>query len=93
MGLKIMNNEDLKQRLRDMGTLSDSRTPKDALEYIEELEASNREYALETLSALSQAQEAYEAQVSLADELDRACQWVDYWSELWEKLLLRVSFG
>jgi len=85
MGLKIMNNEDLKKRLRDMGTLSDSRTPQDALKYIEELEASNREYALETLSALSQAQEAYEAQVSLADELDRACQWVDYWAELWER--------
>jgi len=80
-----MNNEDLKKRLRDMGTLSDSRTPQDALKYIEELEASNREYALETLSALSQAQEAYEAQVSLADELDRACQWVDYWAELWER--------
>jgi len=80
-----MNNEDLKQRLRDMGTLRDSRTPQDALKYIEELEANNTEYALEALSALSQAQEAYEAQVSLADELDRACQWVDYWAELWER--------
>jgi len=80
-----MNNEELKKRLRDMGTLSDSRTPQDVLEYIEELEANNTEYALEALSALSQAQEAYEAQVSLADELDRACQWVDYWAELWER--------
>ena len=31
-------NEELKQRLRDMSTLSDSRTPKDALKYIEALE-------------------------------------------------------
>ena len=42
MGLKAMS-EELKQRLRDMGTLSDSKTPKDALEYIEELEAEIKE--------------------------------------------------
>ena len=37
MGLKTMS-EELKQRLRDMGTLSDSKTPEDALKYIEQLE-------------------------------------------------------
>lgn len=53
--------EELKQRLRDMGTLSDSRTPQDALEYIEQLEYNNMQYALEIISSLGQAQEAYEA--------------------------------
>lgn len=42
MGLKTMS-EELKQRLRDMGTLSDSKTPKDAIEYIEALEAELKE--------------------------------------------------
>jgi len=80
-----MANEDLKQRLRDMGALSDSRTPQDALKYIEELEAYNTEYALEALSALSQAQEAYEAQVELEEQVQEAQQWTNYWAQLWER--------
>ena len=84
MGLKTMS-EELKQRLQDMGTLSDSKTPKDAIEYIEQLEDSNRKYALEIISALGQAQEAYEAQVELEEQLQEAQQWIDYWAELWER--------
>ena len=84
MGLKTMS-EELKQRLKDMGTLSDSKTPKDALEYIEQLEGSNRKYALEIISALGQAQDAYEAQVKLGEQLQEAQQWADYWAELWKR--------
>jgi len=80
-----MANEDLKQRLRDMGTLSDPRTPQDALDYIEELEANNTEYALEALSALGQAQEAYDAQIGLQEELQEAQKCINYWVELWER--------
>jgi len=78
-------SEELKQRLRDMGTLSDSKTPEDALEYIEQLEYNNRKYALEVLSALGQAQEAYEAQVELEEQVQEAQQWAKYWAELWER--------
>ena len=84
MGLKTMS-EELKQRLRDMGTLSDSKTPEDALEYIEQLEYNNRKYALEVLSALGQAQEAYEAQVELEEQVQEAQQWTNYWAQLWER--------
>ena len=70
--------EQLKQRLRDMSVLSNSLTPKDALEYIEDLE-------LQVISALSQAQEAYEAQVGLEEQVQEAKQWANYWAELWER--------
>ena len=70
--------EQLKQRLRDMSVLSNSLTPKDALEYIEDLE-------LQVISALGQAQEAYEAQVGLEGQVQEAQQWVNYWAELWER--------
>ena len=87
--------EELKQRLRDMGTLSDSRTPQDALEYIEQLEYNNMQYALEIISSLGQAQEAYEAQVELKEQLQEALDWANYWAELWERsvrdLLVKVS--
>ena len=36
-------SEELKQRLQDMGTLSDSKTPEDALEYIKVLETELKE--------------------------------------------------
>lgn len=77
--------EELKQRLKDMGTLSDSRTPQDALEYIEQLEYNNMQYALEIISSLGQAQEAYEAQVELKEQLQEAQDWINYWAELWER--------
>jgi len=80
-----MDKEDLKQRLKDMGTLSDSRTPKDALEYIEQLEYDNLRYALEAVASLGQAQEAYDAQVGLQEELQEAQQWINYWAKLWER--------
>lgn len=70
--------EQLKQRLRDMSVLSNSLTPKDALEYIEDLE-------LQVISALGQAQEAYDAQVGLEGQVQEAQQWVNYWAELWER--------
>jgi len=61
-----------------MSVLSNSLTPKDALEYIEDLE-------LQVISALGQAQEAYEAQVGLEGQVQEAQQWVNYWAELWER--------
>jgi hypothetical protein len=81
----MVDKEDLKQRLKDMGTLSDSRTPKDALEYIEQLEYDNLRYALEAVASLSQAQEAYDAQAGLQEELQEAQQWINYWAKLWER--------
>jgi hypothetical protein len=80
-----MDKEELKQRLKDMGTLSDSRTPKDALEYIEQLEYDNLRYALEAVASLGRAQEAYDAQVGLQEELQEAQQWINYWAKLWER--------
>jgi len=77
--------EELKQRLRDMGTLIDSRTPQDALEYIEQLEYNNMQYALEIISSLGQSQEAYEAQVELKEQLQESQDWIKYWAELWER--------
>ena len=78
-------SEELKQRLRDMGTLSDSKTPEEAIEYIEQLEYNNRKYALEIIASLGQAQDAYEAQVELKEQLQEAQDWTNYWAELWER--------
>lgn len=42
---------DIKERLADMSVLSQSRTPADALKYIQELEAENTDLAARALEA------------------------------------------
>jgi hypothetical protein len=73
-------SDDLKERLKDMSVLSQSRTPADALKYIEELEADLRKMALDCLAADGQSQEAYQAQLAAEAKLAMAVEALKFYA-------------
>ena len=65
-------DDNLKERLADMSALSQSRTPADALKYIEELEAKLEGLRLQVQHANHRADVAAKRMGEMADELTEA---------------------
>jgi hypothetical protein len=71
------NYENLKERLTDMSVLASTRTPADALQYIEELEAENKRLRLEEADAWATTAAAIERIKKLEAKLAKAMDALD----------------